>query len=169
MKVRRGSRRLTRVTGSAVLALGLAAGAVAGSGAVASAGSVARFPTRSGAVGWGNNFVGELGDGINFQVASPTWTPVTGLSSSVVQVSVGFEQSMALTSDGSAAMAHHQYRRRDVQSQHRSCASSCLAGIIQVSSSGNCRRRGLRAVGLFPCAEYRGELGGLDGWTVPTG
>jgi hypothetical protein len=42
-----------------------------------------------------------LGNGVNFQIASPTWTPVTGLASGVVQVSGGSEESLALTSDGS--------------------------------------------------------------------
>jgi alpha-tubulin suppressor-like RCC1 family protein len=55
---------------------------------------------RSGAVGWGNNFLGQLGNGINSRVESPNWTAVSGLSG-VVQVSAGDGESLALTSDGS--------------------------------------------------------------------
>jgi alpha-tubulin suppressor-like RCC1 family protein len=107
MNGRRWTTRPARLAGRAALTLGLAAGAVAGSGAVARAVPApvkppcCRLPSRSAAVGWGNNFVGELGNGVNFQIASPTWTPVTGLASGVVQVSGGSEESLALTSDGS--------------------------------------------------------------------
>jgi alpha-tubulin suppressor-like RCC1 family protein len=107
MNGRRGSRRLARCTGSAALVLGLAGAAVAGSAAVASAGSVPvkgplafTPPTRSLAAGWGNNYAGQLGNGVDFQVVSPTWTPVSGLSG-VVQVAAGNDHSVALTSDGS--------------------------------------------------------------------
>jgi alpha-tubulin suppressor-like RCC1 family protein len=90
-----------RLTVGTALTLGLAV--AAGPGAVASAlvkPPCCRVPTHSAAVGWGNNFVGELGNGVNFQVASPNWTAVTGLTSGVVQVSGGSEASLALTSDG---------------------------------------------------------------------
>jgi alpha-tubulin suppressor-like RCC1 family protein len=107
MNARMGSRSLARVTGSAALVLGLVGGAVAGSGAVASAGSTpvkARpgliFPMRSAAAGWGNNYAGQLGNGVDFQIVSPNWTAVSGLSG-VVQVAAGDDQSVALTSDGS--------------------------------------------------------------------
>jgi alpha-tubulin suppressor-like RCC1 family protein len=109
MNARRGSRRLVRLTGSATLVLGLAGGAVAGSSAVASASSRPvkapavpglRWPMRPAAVGWGNNYAGQLGNGVDFQIVSPTWTAVSGLSG-VVQVAAGNDQSLALTSDGS--------------------------------------------------------------------
>jgi alpha-tubulin suppressor-like RCC1 family protein len=107
MNARRGSRRLTRVTGSAALVLGLVGGTVAGSSAVASAGTAPakgppglKLPMRSVAAGWGNNYCGQLGNGVDFQIVSPTATAVSGLSG-VVQVSAGNDQGMALTSDGS--------------------------------------------------------------------
>jgi alpha-tubulin suppressor-like RCC1 family protein len=107
MNGRRGSRRLARCTGSAALVLGLAGAGVAGSAAAASAGSVPvkaapgfTPPTRSLAAGWGNNYAGQLGNGVDFQIVSPTWTAVSGLSG-VVQVAAGNDQSVALTSDGS--------------------------------------------------------------------
>ncbi len=83
----------------------LAAGAAAASGTAsaavtAPARSCCRILTESAAVGWGNNFVGQLGDGINLQVQSPNWTAVSGLTSGVVQVSAGNEFAVALTSDG---------------------------------------------------------------------
>ena len=92
-----------RWAGGTALALGLAAAVVAGAGGSARAlvkPPCCQLPTRAAAVGWGNNFVGELGNGISGQVASPNWTAVTGLTSGVVQVSGGTEESLALTSDG---------------------------------------------------------------------
>jgi alpha-tubulin suppressor-like RCC1 family protein len=94
-----------RLAAGAALTLGLTAGAVAGPGAAASATIAAKPPCcrvlmRSAAVAWGNNYVGELGNGVSGQVASPNWTAVTRLTSGVVQVSGGTEESLALTSDG---------------------------------------------------------------------
>jgi alpha-tubulin suppressor-like RCC1 family protein len=92
-----------RLAAGTALTLGLAAAVVAGPAATARALAkppCCRVPTRSAAVGWGNNFVGELGDGDSGQIASPNWTTVTGLTSGVVQVSGGSEASLALTSDG---------------------------------------------------------------------
>jgi alpha-tubulin suppressor-like RCC1 family protein len=91
------------LAGGAALTLGLAAAAMAGPAGPARAAvkpPCCRILTQSAAVGWGNNYVGELGDGINLQLGSPNWTPVTGLTSGVVQVSAGSDESLALTSDG---------------------------------------------------------------------
>src|ERR1017187_9848052 len=104
MKTRRWSRRTARVLGSAALALAsvAAAGSSAASAAVtAPAKGCCHLLTESAAVGWGNNFVGQLGDGINLQVQSPNWTAVSGLTSGVVQVSAGNDFAVGLTSDGS--------------------------------------------------------------------
>jgi len=93
---------LARRAGGTALALGLAAAVVAGAGSPARAAvkpPCCQLPTRSAAVGWGNNFTGELGNGVSGQV-NPNWTAVTGLTSGVVQVSAGSEESLALTSDG---------------------------------------------------------------------
>ena len=108
MNGRRWAGRAVRVTGSAALAFGLAAGAVATAGSASAAVTppargCCHLLTESAAAGWGNNFVGQLGNGTSGfnQIESPDWTAVSTLSSGVVQVSGGNEDSLALTSDGS--------------------------------------------------------------------
>src|ERR1022692_4153302 len=104
MKTRRWSRRTARVLGSAALALAAVAAAsssAASAAVTAPAKGCCHLLTESAAVGWGNNFVGQLGDGINLQVQSPNWTAVSGLTSGVVQVSAGNDFAVGLTSDGS--------------------------------------------------------------------
>jgi alpha-tubulin suppressor-like RCC1 family protein len=100
--------RLRRWT---IMASGIAAAIVAGSASAASAAVAStaapaaikppccRVLTRSAAVAWGDDGVGQLGNGITGN-ASPNWTPVTGLTSGVTQVAGGGFGSLALTSDG---------------------------------------------------------------------
>jgi alpha-tubulin suppressor-like RCC1 family protein len=93
---------LAPVAGCAALTLGLAAGAVAGSGAVqAQTRPQAIVPplTQTGAVSWGSNQEGQLGTGTT--TSSALFQQVSGLGSGVVQVSAGSSHSLALTSDGS--------------------------------------------------------------------
>jgi alpha-tubulin suppressor-like RCC1 family protein len=91
-----------RLAGGAALAIGLATAVAVGPGSAASAAirpPCCRVLTRSAAVGWGDDGVGQLGNGVTGP-ASPSWTPVTGAASGVVQVSGGGFGSLALTSDG---------------------------------------------------------------------
>jgi alpha-tubulin suppressor-like RCC1 family protein len=176
MNTRRGSRRLVRVTGSAVLVLGLVGGAVAASGAVASAGSTPvkapagpglRLPMRSGAVGWGNNFLGQLGNGVNLKVESPNWTAVSGLGG-VVQVSAGDGESLALTSDGSVwdwgavNLGNDTFQYSAVPEQVPG-----LTGITQISIHSG-EKLALRSDGTVWAWGYNGYGGLGDGTTVPS-
>ncbi len=102
VKILRGSRRLGQVTGCAALALGLASGAVATSGAASAAvADPARgcctLPSRSLAVSWGANLDGQLGNGAGFD--SALYGGVANLTG-VSQVAAGWDHALALTSDG---------------------------------------------------------------------
>ncbi len=102
MKIPRESRRLVRIASSAALTLGLAAGVLATSGAASAATAgpartCCTLPSRSVAVSWGNNSVGQLGDGSTDD--SATDVGVGGLGG-VTRVSAGYTHGLALTSDG---------------------------------------------------------------------
>jgi alpha-tubulin suppressor-like RCC1 family protein len=96
MKVRQGSRWLARAAASAVLALGLAGGAVTVSGDA----QARPVPTRSVGASWGFAIYGNLGFGQPGEDARTLAGPVTGLTG-VRQVAAGSLHSLALTSDGS--------------------------------------------------------------------
>jgi alpha-tubulin suppressor-like RCC1 family protein len=97
MSIWRAIRVRVRVAGGIVLAVGVAAGAVGVAGP-AQAQPVLKLPPRSAAVSWGDNEHGQLGNGTTTDRA--TYAGVSGLSSGVAQVSAGFDNSMALTADG---------------------------------------------------------------------
>jgi alpha-tubulin suppressor-like RCC1 family protein len=100
-----------RLRRRAVLASGIAAALVAGSGTAASAAVAAasapapikppccRVLQQSAAVSWGDNGVGQLGIGTSGP-GTANWTPVTGLASGVVRIAGGGFGSLAVTSDG---------------------------------------------------------------------
>ena len=85
-----------RLASCAALALGLAAGALATSGA-AQAQPIHSIPSRSLAVSWGRNSDGQLGNGSTDD--SATAVGVSGLAE-ISQVSAGYFHSLALTSGG---------------------------------------------------------------------
>jgi Regulator of chromosome condensation (RCC1) repeat len=93
----------------AVLASGIAAAIVAGSGAAASAAVAATAPAavkppccrvllRSAAAGWGDNGVGQLGNGGTNVVIRPAEAP--GLDSGITQIAAGNEFALARHADG---------------------------------------------------------------------
>jgi alpha-tubulin suppressor-like RCC1 family protein len=96
VRILRRSRRLVQVTSSAALALGLAGSALATSGA-AHAQAALFLPSRSLAVSWGDNSLGELGNGTTDDGA--TYAGVSGLTG-VTQVAAGYDHGLALLSDG---------------------------------------------------------------------
>ena len=120
------------------LALGLAAGALAGS----TAAQARIIPIRglAAAVAWGNNNYGQLGDGTT---TSPGWlqyVAVSGLTGGVAQVSAGVYHSLALTTGGSV-WAWGDNSRGELGDD--TTASSLvpvqvpgLSGITQVSAGG---------------------------------
>jgi alpha-tubulin suppressor-like RCC1 family protein len=96
VRILRESRRLVQVATSAALAIGLAGGALATSGA-AQARPSHFLPSRSLAVSCGLNQVGQLGNGST--ALSTTYGGVSGLTG-VTQVSAGSDHGLALTTDG---------------------------------------------------------------------
>ncbi len=97
MGVPRRPWRLTGLAGAAAVVLGLLAG---GSPAARAQGQLGPVFNPSGAVSWGFNAVGNLGDGTT--VARYLPGPVSGLTSGVVQVAAGGEHALAITSGGTA-------------------------------------------------------------------
>jgi alpha-tubulin suppressor-like RCC1 family protein len=101
MRIQRGSR----LAGGMVLAAGLAVSTVAGAGAARAQSAAGLLPARSAAMSWGSAVLGRLGDGQldpDGNPASNRLRPgnVLGLTSGVVEVSAGYFNAMALTSDG---------------------------------------------------------------------
>jgi alpha-tubulin suppressor-like RCC1 family protein len=96
VRILRESRRLVQVAIGAALALGLAGSALATSGA-AQARPTRFIPSRSLAVSWGLNQLGQLGNGST--ALSTTYGGVSGLTG-VTQVSAGDDHGLALTTDG---------------------------------------------------------------------
>ena len=90
-------RRLGRCSGCAALAAAMAISVVVGAGA-AQAQPGTRLGWRSSAVSWGDNFVGQLGNGTTAGSVAPGG--ISGLSSGIVQVSAGQQHGLALASDG---------------------------------------------------------------------
>lgn len=98
----RMGRRLVQLAGCAALALGLAGGAVATSGAASAAiAAPARgcctILSQSLAVSWGDNNDGQLGNGAGTN--SALYGSVANLGS-VTQVAAGWDHALALASDG---------------------------------------------------------------------
>jgi alpha-tubulin suppressor-like RCC1 family protein len=95
MGISRSPRRLAGLAGAATVVLGLLAG---GPPAARAQGQLGPVFNPSGAVSWGYNGSGELGDGTTADRALPG--PVSGLTSGVLQVSAGEEHALAITSGG---------------------------------------------------------------------
>jgi alpha-tubulin suppressor-like RCC1 family protein len=95
MGISRSPWRLARLAGAAAVVLGLLAG---GSPAAKAQGQLGPVFNPSGAVSWGYNAEGQLGDGTTADryLAGP----VSGLTSGVLQVSAGYDDALAITSGG---------------------------------------------------------------------
>ena len=95
MGISRKPRRLAELAGAATVVLGLMAG---GSPAAKAQGQLGPVFNPSGAVSWGYNGWGALGDGTMVDRSLPG--PVSGLTSGVVQVVAGATDALAITSGG---------------------------------------------------------------------
>lgn len=95
MGISRRPWRLARLAGCATVVLGLVVG---GSPAARAQGQLGPVFNPSGAVSWGFNGDGNLGDGTAAARYLPG--PVSGLTSGVVQVAAGGEHALAITSGG---------------------------------------------------------------------
>ena len=95
MSISRRRWRLAWLAGAAVVVLGLVAG---GSPAARAQGQLGPVFNPSGAVSWGYNSYGDLGDGTTAARYLPG--PVSGLTSGVVQVAAGIRDGLAITSGG---------------------------------------------------------------------
>ena len=95
MGIPRRWRRLAGLAGCAAVVLGLAAG---GSPAARAQGQLGPGFNPHAAASWGDNFVGELGNGSTTGRDIPG--TVSGLTSGVLQVSAGGDHGLAITSGG---------------------------------------------------------------------
>jgi len=91
----RSPRRLAGLAGAAAVVLGLLTG---GPPAARAQGQLGPVFNPNGAVSWGFNGNGDLGDGTTADRALPG--PVSGLTSGVVQVAAGGRHGLAITSGG---------------------------------------------------------------------
>jgi alpha-tubulin suppressor-like RCC1 family protein len=132
-------RGLARMACRAALALGLAASAVAGS----TAAQARIIPIRglAAAVAWGNNTLGQLGDGTTTTPGPLQYVAVSGLTGGVAQVSAGFYHSLALTTGGSVwAWGDNTVGELGDDTTVNSSIPvqvSGLSGITQVSAGGS--------------------------------
>lgn len=130
-------KRSRRLAGCAALAAALAGIAVAGS-PPAPARASWLTPSVQGAESWGDNRVGELGNGTGAGSALPG--RVSGLASGVVQVSAGCtgQHGLALTSDGTVwAWGQNTYGQLGNGTLTNSTTPvqvTGLTGVIQVSA-----------------------------------
>ena len=117
---------------------------------------------------WGNNYAGELGDGMTYNRYTPT--EVTGLSSGVMALSAGEEHTCALTSSGGVKCwgdnFYGQLGDGTMTGRWTPADVVCLASGVTAISSGGHHTCALTNSGGVKCwgNNYAGELG--DGTNI---
>lgn len=125
--------------------------------------------TSAGAVWcWGGNYNGQVGDGTYTDRTSPT--QVSGLTSGVVQISVGAEHSCALTSDGGVKCwgigTHGELGNNSNTKQNTPVAVSGLTSGVTSIGLGNYHTCAVLSSGEAKCWGYNGSSRLGDGTTT---